>query len=42
MSPKVLVTFASKYGSTAEIAEMICQTLRDSGLDTDAASGSDR
>jgi menaquinone-dependent protoporphyrinogen oxidase len=35
MSPKVLVTFASKYGSTAEIAEMICQTLRDSGLDTD-------
>jgi menaquinone-dependent protoporphyrinogen oxidase len=35
MSPKVLVAFASKYGSTAEIAEIICQTLRESGIDTD-------
>src|SRR5689334_14503374 len=35
MSPRVLVAFASKYGSTADIAEIICQTLREAGFDTD-------
>jgi menaquinone-dependent protoporphyrinogen oxidase len=35
METKILVAFASKYGATAEIAEMICQTLRESGFDTD-------
>jgi menaquinone-dependent protoporphyrinogen oxidase len=31
----VLVTYASKYGSTEEIAQRIAATLRRSGLDTD-------
>jgi menaquinone-dependent protoporphyrinogen oxidase len=31
----VLVTYASKHGSTEEIAERIAATLRRSGLDTD-------
>lgn len=32
---KVLVTAASKYGSTQEVGESIANTLRDRGLDTD-------
>ena len=35
MTSKVLVTYATKYGSTAEIAEKISQVLSDSGLDTE-------
>jgi len=35
MDNKVLVTFASKYGNTAEIAERIGQVLREAGLQTD-------
>jgi menaquinone-dependent protoporphyrinogen oxidase len=33
--PKVLVAYASKHGSTAEIAQAIAATLRESGLDVD-------
>ena len=32
---KVLVTYASKHGSTAEIAETVAETLRNSGMDVD-------
>jgi menaquinone-dependent protoporphyrinogen oxidase len=35
MDNQVLVTYASKYGATAEIAEKIAQVLRQAGLDTD-------
>jgi len=34
---RVLVAFASKHGSTAEIAEAIAGTLRSSGLEADCA-----
>ncbi len=37
MSQRVLVAYASKYGSTAEIAERIGQTLRRAGLEVDVA-----
>ena len=32
MSEQVLVTYARKYGSTAEIAEKMGQVLRQAGL----------
>ena len=32
MSEKMLVTYASKYGSTAEIAQTIAKTIRQAGL----------
>jgi menaquinone-dependent protoporphyrinogen oxidase len=35
MGKQVLVAYASKYGSTAEIAEKIGQVLRQAGLQTD-------
>jgi menaquinone-dependent protoporphyrinogen oxidase len=35
MDKRVLVTYASKYGGTAEIAEKIGQVLRQAGLPTD-------
>lgn len=35
MSTQVLVTYATKYGATAEIAEKIGQTLRQAGFHTD-------
>jgi menaquinone-dependent protoporphyrinogen oxidase len=35
MDKRVLVAFASKYGSTAEIAEKIGQVLRQAGLQAD-------
>lgn len=35
MDKKVLVTYATKYGATAEIAEHIGQTLQDTGLQVD-------
>ena len=35
MDEKVLVTYASKYGATAEIAKKIGETLRQAGLQTD-------
>lgn len=35
---KVLVAYASKYGSTAEVAEAIAKTMRESGFDAVAAS----
>ncbi len=31
---KVLVAYASKYGSTGEVAEAICERLRERGLDS--------
>lgn len=37
MSQRVLVAYATKYGSTAEIAERIGQTLRRAGLEVDVA-----
>jgi menaquinone-dependent protoporphyrinogen oxidase len=38
---KVLVAYASKRGSTAEIAEGIAEVLRESGLDVDRSSVSE-
>jgi len=35
MNTQVLVTYATKYGATAEIAEKIGQVLRQAGLHTD-------
>jgi menaquinone-dependent protoporphyrinogen oxidase len=35
MDKRVLVTYATKYGGTAEIAEKIGQVLRQAGLSTD-------
>jgi menaquinone-dependent protoporphyrinogen oxidase len=35
MNKKVLVTYASKYGSTQEVAEAIAATLRERGLNVD-------
>jgi len=35
MTTKVLVTYATKYGATAEIAEKIGQVLRQAGLEVD-------
>jgi menaquinone-dependent protoporphyrinogen oxidase len=35
MGNKVLVTYATKYGATAEIAEKIGQVLRDAGFSVD-------
>jgi menaquinone-dependent protoporphyrinogen oxidase len=35
MPDKILVTYASRLGSTAEVAEMIGKTLRDSGAQVD-------
>jgi menaquinone-dependent protoporphyrinogen oxidase len=37
----VLVVYASKHGSTAEIAEAIGATLRDSGFDVDVSAAAD-
>ena len=34
MNTRVLVTYATKYGATAEIAEKIGQALRQAGLNT--------
>jgi menaquinone-dependent protoporphyrinogen oxidase len=36
---KVLVAYASKRGSTAEIAEAIAETLNEAGLDVDCLEG---
>lgn len=38
---RVLVAYSSKRGSTAEIAEVIADTLRDAGLAVDCAEGGD-
>jgi menaquinone-dependent protoporphyrinogen oxidase len=38
MEEKVLVTFASKYGSTREVAETIAAVLCEDGLDADLKS----
>lgn len=35
MDDKVLVVYASKYGSTAEIAEAIARRIKDLGIDVD-------
>jgi menaquinone-dependent protoporphyrinogen oxidase len=35
MSNRILVTFATRYGSTQEVAETIAATLRDNGFDVD-------
>lgn len=41
MTGRVLVGYASKYGSTAEIAEAIGKTLRAAGLDVDVQRAGD-
>jgi len=40
MQPKTLIAYASKHGSTQEVAEQVAQTLRDSGLDVDVRPAS--
>ena len=35
MANKILLAFASKYGSTQEVAEAIGETMREKGLDVD-------
>ena len=35
MSDSILVVYATRYGSTQEVAEKVAATLRESGLDTD-------
>ena len=35
MSDKILVTYATRYGSTQEVAEKVAATLRESGLAVD-------
>ncbi len=35
MSNKVLVTYATRYGSTQEVAEKVAATLREGGLEVD-------
>ena len=35
MSDSILVTYATRYGSTQEVAEVIAATLRESGLEVD-------
>lgn len=41
MSSRVLVAYATRYGSTAEIAEAIAARLRDGGLEVDARNVED-
>lgn len=41
MAGKILVTYASKYGSTKETAESIATALRDGGLDVDVQRARD-
>ncbi|HEY7589828.1 MAG TPA: flavodoxin domain-containing protein [Candidatus Limnocylindrales bacterium] len=41
MNGRALVAYASKYGSTAEIAEAIATTLREEGMTTDVALARD-
>ena len=38
---RVLVAYASKRGSTAEIAESVAETLRDAGLEVDCVESGD-
>ena len=35
MSASVLVAYATRYGSTQEVAEAVTATLRESGLEVD-------
>jgi menaquinone-dependent protoporphyrinogen oxidase len=35
MKPSVLVTFATRYGSTREVAQSIADTLKESGIEVD-------
>ena len=35
MSTSILVTFASSYGSTQEVAEVVAATLREQGVEVD-------
>ena len=39
--PSVLVAYATKYGSTQEIAEAVAETVREHGLDVDVRSARD-
>ena len=38
---RVLVTFGSKHGATAEIADVVAETLRACGLDVDCVDAGD-
>jgi menaquinone-dependent protoporphyrinogen oxidase len=40
MEPKTLIAYASKHGSTQEVAEQVARSLRDSGLDVDVRPAS--
>ena len=39
MSNKILVTYATRYGSTREVAETIAATLREGGLEVQTLAG---
>lgn len=41
MPASVLVAYATKYGSTREVAEAIAQTLREDGLEVDFSAAKD-
>ena len=40
MTDKVLLAYASKYGSTVEVAQAIAKTMREKGLDVDLQQAS--
>ena len=41
MTDRVLVAYGTKFGATAEIAEVIATTLRTAGLEVDAVPARD-